>query len=82
MEIALAWHKPYNEKDAGGIFIRFDFRAKGQLKFELQVPCFRELVLQFEQMDDELKDLVIARAPSDVMTAGIVSKRTEPGGSP
>ncbi len=60
-EICVSWHKNFNKKDAGGIKIWFDFRKVNQIAYELQVPRFRELVYQFEDMDKQLKDLVIAR---------------------
>lgn len=61
LQISLCWHKHYTAKDAGGIFIWYDFRKKDQLKFDLRASRFRELLQAFAQMDDELKDLVLAR---------------------
>jgi hypothetical protein len=59
--VSLEWHKDFNAKDGGGMKIRYDYRKLNQIVFELMIPRFRELLLQFEKMDDELKSLAVER---------------------
>lgn len=58
---SLEWHKEFNAKDGDGMKIRYDYRKVNQIVFELMIPRFRELLLQFEKMDDELKNLAVER---------------------
>ncbi|HEX3046131.1 MAG TPA: hypothetical protein VHY08_15355 [Bacillota bacterium] len=71
-EISLDWVKNYAkkaeplkaswaERTHGGISIYYDYRKKNQIIFGLRVPHFKELLAQFAEMDDPLKELIITR---------------------
>jgi hypothetical protein len=71
-EISLDWVKNYDKKDEplksswgerthGGISIYYDYKKKNQIVFGLRVPKFKELLLHFNEMDDQLKELVILK---------------------
>lgn len=71
-EVSLDWVKKYGKKDEplkaswaerehGGISIYYDYKKKNQIVFGLRVPKFKELMLHFDEMDDQLKEFVIAK---------------------
>jgi hypothetical protein len=71
-EISLDWVKGYTKKEDplkaswaerthGGLSVYFDFKKKHPIFFGLRVPMFKELLMHFDDMDDELKEFTIAK---------------------
>jgi hypothetical protein len=71
-QVSLDWAKNYGRKDEplkaswaerehGGISIWFDYSKKNQVFIGLRVPEYRELLKQFDLMDDRQKAFVISK---------------------
>lgn len=60
-DASFSLHKTYASKQVGAFNIRFNWHSKNQLEYSIVVPGFRLLMNHFNEMNEELKELIFAR---------------------
>lgn len=61
IDASFSLQKSYANKLIGAFNIRFNWRSKNQLEYSIVVPGFRMLMNHFNEMNEELKELVFVR---------------------
>lgn len=60
-DASFSLQKTYANKQVGAFNIKFNWRSKNQLEYSIVVPGFRLLMNHFDEMNEELKELILAR---------------------
>lgn len=60
-DISFRLQKAYPNKQSGSFAVMFNWRCKNQLSYVVDVPSLRVLMEHFDEIDDELRELVFSR---------------------